>query len=418
VALSVLLAFVDALGFAAAAILLVLASHHLHLARRAANVPPGTPAPAIGKGSEPSVVVQLPVYNELRSVAGALDAAAALDWPRDRLTVQLLDDSDDETSALAAIEVARLRRAGTEIEHVRRSARTGFKAGALAAGLARSRAEFVAMIDADFRPHPSWLRLGIGRLTAEPDAAFVQFRFEFANRNANWMTRAQQLTVDAHFLMEQAGRLAGGGPMQFNGTAGIWRRAAIDAAGGWEADTLAEDLDIAIRAFAAGWTASLVLDPAVEAEAPETLGVWRVQQRRWSRGFGQVAAKALGLVWEPGVPSRLRWGTTLLLGLQLGLPAILVVAAAFLSDGLLRGGFGWGHLSLAAGGILLGTAFAVAITWPAYRRLRRGGLIRYATTLASLPPLYLFLAAVNSIAILTAPLADEQEFVRTPKSGR
>jgi cellulose synthase/poly-beta-1,6-N-acetylglucosamine synthase-like glycosyltransferase len=418
VALSVLLVFVDALGFAAAAILFVLAGHHLHLARRAASFPFGSPAPLAGRGTEPSVVVQIPVYNEPRSVAGALDAAAALDWPRDRLSVQLLDDSDDETSTLAAFEVARLRRAGTEVEHVRRSARTGFKAGALAAGLARSGAEFVAMIDADFRPHPSWLRLGIGRLMAEPDAAFVQFRFEFVNRNANWMTRAQQLTVDAHFLTEQAGRLAGGGPMQFNGTAGIWRRAALDAAGGWEADTLAEDLDITIRAFAAGWTASLVLDLPVEAEAPETVGVWRVQQRRWSRGFGQVAAKALQLVWGPGVPSGLRWGTTLLLGLQLGLPAILLAATAFVSDGLLRGGFGWGHLSLAAGGILAGTAFAIAITWPAYRRLRRGGLIRYATTLASLPPLYLFLAAVNSFAILTAPLAGEQEFVRTPKSGR
>jgi cellulose synthase/poly-beta-1,6-N-acetylglucosamine synthase-like glycosyltransferase len=418
VALSVLLAIVDVLGLAAAAILLVLAGHHLHLARRAASAPIATPAPAVGKGSEPSVVVQIPVYNESRSVAGALSAAAALDWPRDRLAVQLLDDSDDETSALAGIEIARLRRAGAEIEHIRRRARTGFKAGALAAGLARSRAEFVAMIDADFRPHPSWLRLGIGRLMAEPKAAFVQFRFEFANRNANWMTRAQQLTVDAHFFTEQAGRLAGGGPMQFNGTAGIWRRAAIDAAGGWEADTLAEDLDITIRAFAAGWTASLVLDPAVEAEAPETLGVWRAQQRRWSRGFGQVAAKALRLVWGPGVTSGLKWGTTLLLALQLGLPAILVAAAAFVIDGLLRGGFGWGHLSLAAGGILAGAAFAAAITWPAYRRLRRGGIIRYATTLASLPPLYLFLAAVNSIAILTAPLAGEQEFVRTPKSGR
>jgi cellulose synthase/poly-beta-1,6-N-acetylglucosamine synthase-like glycosyltransferase len=415
---SILLAIVDAIGLGSAAVLLVLAGYHVNLARRARSVPLAVPAAQAAKGSEPSVLVQIPVYNEPGAVAGALEAAAALDWPRERLDVQLLDDSDDETGALAAIEIARLRQAGTRIEHIRRSARLGFKAGALAAGLARSRAEYVAMIDADFRPRPSWLRLGLGRLMAEPDAAFVQFRFEFANRAANWMTRAQQLTVDAHFLTEQAGRLAGGGPMQFNGTAGIWRRSAIDAAGGWETDTLAEDLDITVRAFAAGWTASLVLDPPVEAEAPATLGIWRVQQRRWSRGFGQVAAKALRRVWRPGVPSGLRWGTTFLLGLQLGLPAMLVAAAALTVDGLLRGGFSWAHLALAAGGIIGGTAFAVAITWPAHRRLRRGSFIGYATTLASLPPLYLFLAAVNSVAILTSPLASGQEFVRTPKSGR
>jgi cellulose synthase/poly-beta-1,6-N-acetylglucosamine synthase-like glycosyltransferase len=415
---SVPLAIVDALGLAAAAILLVLGGYHVNLARRARRVPLAGPIPAIAEGSEPSVLVQIPVYNEPESVTGALAAAGALDWPRERLTIQLLDDSDDETGDLAAIEITRLRRAGTRIEHIRRSARAGFKAGALAAGLARSRAEYVAMIDADFRPHPSWLRLGLGRLMAEPAAAFVQFRFEFTNRAANWMTRAQQLTVDAHFLTEQAGRLAGGGPMQFNGTAGIWRRSAIDAAGGWETDTLAEDLDITVRAFTGGWTASLVLDPPVEAEAPATLGVWRVQQRRWSRGFGQVAAKALRRAWRPGVPSGLKWGTTFLLGLQLGLPAMLVAGAALMIDGLLRGGFAWAHLALAAGGFLTGTAFAIAITWPAHRRLRRGSFIGYATTLASLPPLYLFLAAVNSAAILTSPLASGQEFVRTPKSGR
>jgi hypothetical protein len=412
------LALVDLAGLAAAIVLGLLAWHHLRLVAAAGQFPRGLPNAVVEAGAEPEMLVQIPVFDEPRSVAGALATAAALDWPRDRLLIQLLDDSDDETSAIAAREIQRLRDTGTRIEHVRRGVRTGFKAGALAHGLSRSRAPFVAMMDADFRPDPAWLRIGVRRLLEEPRAAFAQFRFEYANGDASWMTRAQRLLVDGHFVSEQAGRLARGGPIQFNGTAGIWRRAAIDRAGGWTSDTLAEDLDLTIRAFATGWSACLVLDAPLAAEAPETAGVWRVQQRRWSRGFVQVAAKALPIVWRSGLPLARKWSATLLLGLQLALPASLVLGASILSDAALRGGFGPGHAAVALGALLAGPSIAVAITWPAHRRLHRGSLLRYVATVASLPPLFLYLAAANSLAIVAAPFAGEEPFVRTPKSGQ
>ncbi|MBO0734925.1 MAG: glycosyltransferase, partial [Methylocapsa sp.] len=181
----------------------------------------------------PHVLVQIPVFNEPAVVAGALRAAAALDWPRDKLHIQLLDDSTDETARIASPLVSELIRQGYDVLHLRRPWRRGYKAGALAAGLAHSDAPFVAILDADFRPPPNWLRETIPALIADPAASFVQSRCEFANCGTNWLTRAQGLMFDAHFVIEQAARHRAGWLFQFNGTGGIWRRAAIDAAGGW-----------------------------------------------------------------------------------------------------------------------------------------------------------------------------------------
>ena len=412
-------ALVEAAGALAALVLLALATQHLLLARRAepdaapleaAEPPQPDPADA------PKLLVQVPVYNEPASVAGALAAAAALDWPRDRLTIQLLDDSTDDTGTVAGAAIAALAEKGIAIEHLIRSGRDGFKAGALAAGLARSDAAFVAVLDADFRPPRDWLRRAVAALEQDPGAAFVQFRFEFANREQNWMTRVQQLTVDAHFLLEQPGRLALGGPIQFNGTAGMWRRAAIADAGGWSADTLAEDLDLAIRAFARGWRARLVLAPPVLCEAPADAASWRVQQQRWSKGFVQVAVKSLPRIWTAGWPLPARLAATQLVCLQAAFPCLVVAAVAFCLDGTIRG-FGAGHAAILLAAAALTVFFAVLLTWPAHRRLRGGGVFRYAVVLASLPPLFAYLAAANSAAIVAAAFRGRQDFVRTPKSG-
>jgi len=230
------------------------------------------------------------------------------------------------------------------------------------------------------------------------------------------MTRGQQLSVDAHFLAEQAGRQACGDPFQFNGTGAVWRRAAIEAAGGWSPDTLAEDLDLTFRAYAAGWHGLLLLDLLLACEAPADLAAWRVQQARWSAGFVQVARKALPLVWRSGWPFSRKAGSTLLLGLQLGLPCFLVAVAAFALDAALRG-FGPAHAAILISAGLMVAVSAVAITLPPFRRLRRGGMLRYGATLAMIPALLVIMAAANSAAVLAAPFGRRHVFVRTPKAG-
>ncbi|MGH6801560.1 MAG: glycosyltransferase, partial [Methylocella sp.] len=189
--------------------------------------------PVISDAGLPHVLVQIPVFNEPAMVEDSLRSAAALDWPREKLQIQLLDDSTDETTAIADAAVWELRRQGYDISHLRRAGRRGYKAGALAAGLARSNAPYVAILDADFRPPPNWLRAIVPALIADPSASFVQSRCEFSNYRTNWLTRAQGLMSDAHFVIEQATRYRAGWLFQFNGTGGVWRRAAIVAAGGW-----------------------------------------------------------------------------------------------------------------------------------------------------------------------------------------
>ncbi len=401
------------IGIAAGLFLLALLGQHLLLAVRARSY---QPPPQELNTTQPAILLQIPLYNEATSVEGALASALALDWPRGKLTIQLLDDSTDATAALAAAAIACLPPAGPRVQHIRRSNRQGFKAGALAEGLQRCDAPLVAILDADFRAPPNWLHLAAAALAADEEAAFVQFRFEFSNRHQNWMTRGQQFSVDAHFLAEQAGRQAGGDPFQFNGTGAVWRREAIAAAGGWSDDTLADDLDLTFRAYAAGRHGLLLLDPPLTCEAPADLAAWRIQQARWSTGFVQVARKALPLVWHADWTLRAKLGSTLLLGLQLGLPCFLIAAAAFILDVLLRG-FGTMHGTILCLAGFMVLACAVAITLPPYRRLRRGGMIRYGATLTTIPVLLVFMAVANSAGVLAAPFKGRQEFVRTPKAG-
>lgn len=187
----------------------------------------------------PHVLVQIPVFNEAEMVVDALTTAAALDWPKDRLHIQLLDDSTDDTSAIADVVVQQLRADGFDVAHIRREDRSGFKAGALGVGLAINDAPFIAMLDVDFRPPRNWLRVTVPYLVGDPKAGFLQSRCEFSNYETNWLTRAQGMLLDSHFATEQATRYRAGWLFQFNGTGGLWRRSAIEAAGGWSANPCA-----------------------------------------------------------------------------------------------------------------------------------------------------------------------------------
>ena len=299
-----LLSAVDFVVFACFVVTFAIAGYFLYLLWWFWSLPAESEAFPELPGDLPRVLVQVPVYNEPAVVERSLNAAAALDGPRDRLKVQLLDDSTDLTPDIARHVIARLQRDGVDVEHLRRSDRSGFKAGALEYGMARCDAPYVAVFDADFVPAPDWLRRAMAAILARPKAAFVQTRIEWGNGDANWLTRAQRLMQDAHFAVEQYIRYRRRLPFQFNGTGGIWRREAVEAAGGWSQDTLSEDLDLVLRTHLKGWGGIFLMEPHVVGELPQKLQDFSVQQSRWSKGFVQVARKLLPQIFRAGGATR------------------------------------------------------------------------------------------------------------------
>jgi cellulose synthase/poly-beta-1,6-N-acetylglucosamine synthase-like glycosyltransferase len=262
----------------------------------------------------PSVLIQIPTFNEGALIWRAIATITAFDWPRDRLQVQVLDDSNDESADITRAAVDEFRRLGHRVALVRRTTRSGFKAGALKAGLERSNEPFVAMFDVDYVPQPDFLRQCMRPLLADPALAFVQARCDFLNGMTNKVTRAQQIMLDSHFGAEQATRSWTNQVLPFNGTCGIWRRAAIETCGGWQGDTLTEDLDLSYRAQIAGWRAAYLVSVAVPGELPVTIGAWNSQQVRWNKGFAQTARKLLPVIlrgkstWKRKVEAVLHFG--------------------------------------------------------------------------------------------------------------
>jgi cellulose synthase/poly-beta-1,6-N-acetylglucosamine synthase-like glycosyltransferase len=254
--------------------------------RRSGPVRPTLPAVL------PRVTVQLPVFNEEAVVARLVEAVGALDWPRDLLEIQLLDDSTDRTPDLAAPVVARLRARGLRVEHIRRVDRAGYKAGALGAALPRATGEFVLILDADFVPESQLLRQLIPWFV-DPRVGMVQGRWGPLSVARTLIERNAGFWIDRHFVIEQLARSRSGQFFHFNGSGGVWRRTAIDDAGGWSADTLAEDLDLSFRTWQRGWTFIFDVDAVVPAEIPSSVAALRIQQQRWARGAFQVARKAI-----------------------------------------------------------------------------------------------------------------------------
>ncbi|NCF69333.1 MAG: glycosyltransferase [Chloroflexi bacterium] len=261
----------------------------------------------------PQVTVQLPIYNEMYVAERVIRAAAKLDYPVELLQIQVLDDSTDETRNLVQRTVARLQAQGINIVHQHRSNRSGYKAGALQAGLATASGEFIAIFDADFVPPPEFLRKALPYVQ-EPDVAFVQTRWGHLNRDYSWLTFLQSLAIDAHFMVEQYARSRAGYWFNFNGTAGIWRREAMLDAGGWTADTLTEDLDLSYRAYLRGWRGQYVRDIVVPAELPVSFSAYRRQQHRWARGSLECAKKLGPQVWRAPIPLSHKFQASLHLG--------------------------------------------------------------------------------------------------------
>ncbi len=371
--------------------------------------------PPLAEDDLPHVVLQIPVFNEPRVVEGALRAAVALDWPRDRLHIQLLDDSTDETTERAAAIIAELSAAGNDVTHVRREDRTGFKAGACAAGLALNDAPYVAMLDVDFRPPADWLRKAIPVIVADPKAGFVQARCEFANYRKNWLTRVQGLILDAHFMIEQRTRANLGWLFQFNGTGGIWRRAAIDSVGGWQDYSLTEDLDLTIRTALAGWHGRFISAPAIPGQMPEGMRDWRRQQRRWSNGFIQVAQRTIGPLWNAPWSLTERVSAIVLVLHQVFFP-LCAGTIVFTILGVLARGFSVApYAPLFVFIFAMVAAVVLGMTLPPYLALKRGSLGRYLATMAMLPPLFIYLAVANAPKIIQTARGRQEQFKRTPK---
>jgi len=249
----------------------------------------------------PRVTVQLPIYNEMYVAERLVKAASRLDYPSGLLEIQVLDDSDDETVGLVSERVAQLRLTGLDIHHIRRRDRKGYKAGALAEGLTLAKGEFLAVFDADFLPPPDFLRQAVP-FFQDARVGFVQARWGHTNRDYSLLTVLQSLAIDAHFMIEQYARSRAGYWFNFNGTAGVWRRGTIEAVGGWQADTLTEDLDLSYRAYLKGWRGVYLRDLEAPAELPVNFNAYRRQQHRWARGSLECARKFLPEVWNAPLP--------------------------------------------------------------------------------------------------------------------
>ncbi len=258
------------------------------------------PTPVVPWDRLPKVTVQLPLYNEAHVAARLIDAAAALDYPRDRLEIQVLDDSTDETISIVDSRAAYHRQRGVNIRVLRRSGRDGFKAGALAHGLKAAQGEFIAIFDADFCPRPDFLLRTVPHLVARSGVGMVQARWSHLNTDYSLLTRVQALALDGHFVVEQTARSRAGLLMHFNGTAGVWRRSCIEESGGWQSDTLCEDLDLSYRAQIAGWRLMFLPEVEEPAELPPQILAFKQQQARWAQGAVQCLRKLAGpLVRSP-----------------------------------------------------------------------------------------------------------------------
>ncbi|MEM8599947.1 MAG: glycosyltransferase [Bacteroidota bacterium] len=405
-------------------VLLVYGLNHLALAWRFAREEGRrtAPPPRRPRTVWPTVTVQLPLYNERAVAERLIDACAQFDYPADRFDIQVLDDSTDVTRDLVARRVAHWQDRGVRIQHHHRTDRSGFKAGALAEGLKTAPGEYVAIFDADFVPPPDVLtRLldGFQRDGVDdPEIGLVQARWGHLNAKASWLTRAQALLLDAHFVVEQGVRSASGWLINFNGTAGLWRRACIDEAGGWRAATLTEDLDLSIRAQLAGWRLRYVGAIEVAAELPETFAAWRQQQFRWTKGTAETAKLLAAPVWRAPLSRAAK--TEALLHLTSGVvyPAILLAALTHplvLVAHALDQGVSDAVLALMAPGVL-GLAGVAAAHLLAQHALYPDALRRMLAF-----PLFLAstlgLAVSNTRGVLEALRGRTSAFVRTPKQG-
>jgi len=368
----------------------------------------------------PRVTVQLPLYNERNVAERIIDAAATLNYPAGLLHIQVLDDSTDDTVALVAARVAHHTAKGLHITHVRRPSREGYKAGALAHGLHLTAGEFIAVFDADFVPPPDFLRQTIPHFATNSRTGVVQTRWGHLNADESLLTRLQGFGLDAHFLVEQVGRQAGGHFINFNGTGGVWRRSCIEDAGGWRADTLTEDLDLSYRAQLRGWHFAYLPSVVAPAELPAVMDALKSQQFRWTKGAAETARLHLGKVWRSDArPSTKLHATFHLLNSSVYV-AILLMALLSVPLVFIKAGHPQWRLAFQLAAVFpLAFLPLVFYYFTAWRlgRAERGSKSSYPAFFLLFLSVSMGLALHNARAVLLGWLGQRSAFIRTPKTG-
>ena len=356
----------------------------------------------------PPVTVQLPIYNEVHTIERLLAKVAKLDYPIDRLEIQVLDDSSDETRQLAASLVHQLQADGFDISHVTRPDRSGFKAGALAFGMESAKGELIAIFDADFLPPTDFLQKVVPHF-GDPAVGCVQARWGHVNRDYSIFTRTQALGVDGHFVVQQAARSQSGLFLNFNGTAGMWRQTCIADAGGWQSDTLTEDLDLSFRAQLRGWRITYLPELVVPAELPAQISAFKRQQARWAQGSMETALKLIRPLLRSGQPWQVKLEGVIHLTGYLVHPLMLAIILLSFPMSFSRNwmvlGIPWLMVTAA------GPPFMYAVA-------QRAGDEDWRRRLRYLPLLVMLgmgLSLNNSGAVMRAIFGVKREFQRTPK---
>ncbi|WP_339611053.1 glycosyltransferase [uncultured Planktosalinus sp.] len=367
----------------------------------------------------PFVTIQLPVYNEKYVMERLLKNIVLIDYPKERLEIQVLDDSTDDTLENTAALIAKLQKMGIDIQHVLRKKRTGFKAGALKEGLKSAKGEFIAIFDADFLPKPDWLKRTVPHFTSE-NIGVVQTRWGHINRDYSLLTKVQAFALDAHFSLEQVGRNSHDHFINFNGTAGIWRKQCIIDAGNWEGDTLTEDLDLSYRAQLKGWKFAYLEDVETPAELPVVISAARSQQFRWNKGGAENFQKMKWrLLTSPTIPLKTKiHGLLHLLNSTMFLNIFIV---AVLSIPMLYIKNEYAHLKvyfIVMSFFVISTLIFFVCYWFMFKKIYGGGILnffKYIGMFFTFFSIAMGFSLHNTIAILEGHFGKKSEFIRTPK---
>jgi cellulose synthase/poly-beta-1,6-N-acetylglucosamine synthase-like glycosyltransferase len=372
------------------------------------------PLPLAPLSPLPAVTIQLPLYNEMYVADRLIDAVCGIDYPRELLEIQVLDDSTDETRTIAESAVRRFAAEGVDIHYIHRADRTGYKAGALEAGLKVARGEFVAIFDADFIPRPDFLTQLMPHF-ADPKVAMVQARWGHINQDYSLLTKIQSILLDGHFVLEHGGRHRAGRFFNFNGTAGIWRRAAIEDAGGWQHDTLTEDLDLSYRAQLRGWRFVFRPDVIAPAEVPVEMNAFKSQQHRWAKGSIQTCRKLLPRILAANVPLGVKAEAFFHLTANFNYPLMCVLSVLMFPAMKIRYNMGWYEMLLIDVPLFFAATFSVCNFYMICQREIHHdwrARMRYLPILMSIG---IGLCINNTKAVFEALFNKHTEFNRTPK---
>jgi len=374
------------------------------------------PAPKARFDPLPRVTIQLPIFNEMYVIERLLDAVARIDYPRDKLEIQVLDDSTDETQGIARAKVARLREQGVDIAYLHRNNRDGYKAGALQEGLKVARGELVAVFDADFVPSPEFLRRSVHFFTDER-IGMVQVRWEHLNREYSHLTQAQAIFLDGHFVIEHTARNRSGRFFNFNGTAGVWRRATIEDAGGWQHDTLTEDLDLSYRAQLAGWRFVYLPEVVSPAEVPVEMNAFKSQQHRWAKGSVQTARKLLPRILRGDLSWAVKVEAFFHLSANFTYPLMILLTVLMPVSMVIRFKHGWYEVLLLDLPFFWTATVSVVLFYVASQREIGIPWWKRLKYLPFIMALGIGMCVNQSKAVIEALVGYETAFNRTPKTG-